>query len=157
MTSTPPASGLSVERILPLDEYGLAPCPFCGTPWSDGGCYPITRNEDWWRVACGNVEGCGASIERETREATIAAWNRRALLDAWLGEADDNGWQPISTAPRDGSYIWVACEHCMRIACWSEDRWRDLDGKYPRLDVLFTPTHWRRIPPLPTPTEPGAV
>jgi hypothetical protein len=58
-------------------------------------------------------------------------------------------WLPIETAPMDGGLIWVANECSMRIASWSEERWRDFHGESPRLDVLFTPTHWMPLPGLP--------
>ncbi len=61
-----------------LDEYGCAPCPFCGNPYSDGGVYPANRDETLWTVACGNIEGCGARIDGPTRSIVLDNWNRRA-------------------------------------------------------------------------------
>ena len=58
-------------------------------------------------------------------------------------------WQPIGTAPKDGSFIighgdGVAIENCPYIMEWSEgDGWVEA---YSEVDV--TPTHWM---PLPTP------
>jgi len=53
----------------------LLPCPFCGNPdvQDDEGCYPTSRG---WQVLCGDPF-CNASISGETRELTVAKWNRR--------------------------------------------------------------------------------
>jgi hypothetical protein len=74
-------------------------------------------------------------------------------------------WRSIETAPKNGSYIWLADDNSARIAFWSagakwEHRgtvgggWRDMATAEARgPDSLhFTPTHW-----MPVPRLPGAV
>jgi hypothetical protein len=64
----------------------------------------------------------------------------------------DDGWQPIETAPRDGTVVWVfngeqACmwwDHVCGLWLWSEVLLSDVD---PEPDQ---PTHWR---PLPAPPQ----
>jgi hypothetical protein len=65
------------------------------------------------------------------------------------------GWQPIETAPQDGTVIWLGAPGQLRLGLWQQERWADL-GKveasivHPqRQDVLFTPTHWMPIPTAP--------
>lgn len=68
------------------------------------------------------------------------------------------GWQSIESAPKDGSFIWLATKDHMRIGYWyvvtddpSKEHWADMaraEARGPR-DLLFTPTHWRSLPELP--------
>ena len=66
-------------------------------------------------------------------------------------------WQPIETAPRDGTRIIGACRYYTKILAYSEAieadehfphrvpaRWED-DGE----GFALEPTHWLPIPPLP--------
>ena len=62
------------------------------------------------------------------------------------------GWQDISTAPKDGTQIHVAKAGCPHVwkAHWEKmkrvpDRWASFAGLVP-----FKPTHWQ---PLPAPPE----
>lgn len=66
------------------------------------------------------------------------------------------GWQPIETAPKDGSEILVSLTHSLGDDEWENVRWVDtyFDGGWfwyrNRIDIPFPPTHWI---PLPTPPE----
>lgn len=67
-------------------------------------------------------------------------------------------WQPIETAPKDGTHVLVRGTQktwtCTRIACrherpsWSGPgvhvSWLTVPG-----DWQFTPTHWMPLPPPP--------
>lgn len=57
----------------------LEPCPFCGCGQDNFGEYPFPaeRADGEWIARCGNVELCGAEIRLGSRDAVIAAWNRR--------------------------------------------------------------------------------
>jgi len=71
-------------------------------------------------------------------------------------------WQPIETAPKDGSKIMISGDSYVTIGWWEEDKgktlisadkpyWEPYDFSYwDRYDIgdWFTPTHWM---PLPTP------
>ena len=56
-------------------------------------------------------------------------------------------WQPIDTAPKDGTDVLVWCGGAMFIACMEVGRWF-----FDRTDysVKPLPTHWM---PLPAPPE----
>ena len=58
-------------------------------------------------------------------------------------------WQPIETAPKDGTDVLVWCGGAMFIACMDVGRWF-----FDRTDhsVKPIPTHWM---PLPKPPEPN--
>ena len=67
-------------------------------------------------------------------------------------------WQPIETAPRDGTeillYVGTLC-HDYGVAWWNGEWWemgsRECAGMKDRFDVEFgAPTHWM---PLPEPPE----
>lgn len=67
-------------------------------------------------------------------------------------------WQPIETAPKDGTSILVAHELAVFSACWEKDGretntgqpgW--IDGVMNRSEeyVVYEPTHWMPLPDLP--------
>ena len=61
------------------------------------------------------------------------------------------GWQPIETAPRDGTWIivWRRCgnDYIRQIG---EDHWRDdLGGCWGRSNQDCCPTHWMPLPEPP--------
>jgi hypothetical protein len=75
---------------------------------------------------------------------------RVAVLEAQIE------WQPIETAPKDGSQIDVFVLHRGRVCnvrwslngCWSEYALDDFDGtSWQKLDGL--PTHWMPLPKPP--------
>jgi hypothetical protein len=66
-------------------------------------------------------------------------------------------WQPIETAPKDGSYIVVwppTWNKGVSCAKWNSDRfsakprpyWQRLDAMQTTQSRLKTPTHWAPIP-----------
>ena len=60
-------------------------------------------------------------------EHEMIAYARAAL------SAGDAGWQPIETAPKDGSDCWLLVEEEVRRGFWVEiefEERRDLDGRY---------------------------
>jgi hypothetical protein len=72
-------------------------------------------------------------------------------------------WQPIATAPKDGTEIVLWCEDgsLVRLACWRGGAWREWDLARSGFDCMAwvilqspPPTHWFKIEP-PT-TEGGA-
>jgi hypothetical protein len=65
----------------------------------------------------------------------------------------EQGWQPIETAPRDGTPVLIGCglTQSQRWAVWSGGMWRDgQESAGGRVSGVPSPTHWR---PLPTPPE----
>jgi hypothetical protein len=128
---------------------GLEACPFCGPGeskvdlWHDD----VARR---WRVGCGR---CGASTGTSPRDKTqapaITAWNTRA-----------SGWQPIETAPRDGTFFVAVNANNARVPnpyfiCYSDqpeagDHFAEGAGwRCPGRDWPVYPTHWLPLPPTP--------
>jgi hypothetical protein len=75
----------------------------------------------------------------------------------------DDGWQPIETAPRDGTrmLLWVAVNEEPVIAAWCVSRapyrfegwstgWETASGYDVGYASIGDPTHWR---PLPAPPQ----
>lgn len=65
-----------------MDEK-LKPCPFCGHSMEsddENGCYQkagfISASTPVWSVTCFGT-ACNASVESTSKDAAIAAWNRR--------------------------------------------------------------------------------
>ena len=156
---TPPTVPAAVPAAVSAE---LLPCPCCGDTDLEGGIFPIDRGETMFAIRCGNREGCGISmectqmddIEGHPRDRLRKAWNRRSQPEA--GE-----WQPIATAPRDGTRVLIACiGECgalwMYVAWNKRSIWRVLERKDgSHIDVLDTPTHWRPLPAPPTPPYKG--
>jgi Lar family restriction alleviation protein len=142
----------------------LEPCPFCGgadveqSDNEDKDWYP---NTFWVQCGCGargpdefnglfrGGWGAATRTDGECRTAAIAAWNRRA-----------SGWQPIETAPRDGTIILTWITHratdnggpvntAAIVSWWGPDAdcWVERDS----FDTV-RPTHWQPLPPAPEPT-----
>lgn len=65
------------------------------------------------------------------------------LIAAALRCSPVSGWQPIDTAPKDGSWLIVSNGKYMDVARWSHGSFGGFseDG-----DVL----HWQPLPPLPS-------
>lgn len=135
----------------------LLPCPFCG-----GAVHLYYDSEhstaDWITHDDPRHE-CGIDSQFfESRAEAIAVWNRRAPV-----EVKPLTWQPIETAPKDGTEFqaWVLTmgngfweprcrfdeNECFQI--WDRVDY-DTDGwaVYPNLD----PTHWMPFPDPPEPT-----
>jgi len=70
-----------------------------------------------------------------------------------------NEWQPIETAPKDGSAVMLIDERCeylpdrWAIAYWRPDSWANdwrvcgADGRDYQTDI--EPTHWQPLPEPP--------
>ena len=98
----------------------LLPCPFCGGK-------PYLANVAM--VGCAYVVCTDCRIQGDdgSQERAIAAWNRRAPV-----------WQPIATAPKDGTRV---------------DLWHSANGRIPdcrHVEAYSAVTHWQ---PLPAPPQ----
>lgn len=76
-------------------------------------------------------------------------------VSAWSAPEDarPEGWQPIETAPKDGTTIIVLDGSCVEPAMWDCEEevdggqcWRASDPAWERIQ----PTHWTPLPPPPT-------
>ncbi len=59
------------------------------------------------------------------------------------------GWQPIETAPKDGTKILAANDHDYYIAEWSTNA--NGSFNWNNTEYTFTPAHWLPLEPLPAP------
>lgn len=73
-------------------------------------------------------------------------------------------WQPIDTAPKDGTWIIVSGDGRVEPACWEQRKdddghsgWCAAGSSYGGVlydihyELEFNPTHWMPLPPAPQP------
>ena len=85
--------------------------------------YDIKRLQDWGSIY---------------KPKALDAWQARAALSA-----GDAGWQPIETAPKDGSDCWLLVDGDVRRGFWVEiefEERRDMDGRY--IDQTDADAYW---------------
>lgn len=82
----------------------------------------------------------------------VTAAEAQAMARELLSRRESDEWQPIETAPTDGSRVLAWC------ASWSNAltvqyygyRWGAVEGKFP----FNQPTHWRHLPQSPQGSTP---
>lgn len=106
-------------------------------PWSDGPIWPFK-----WLPVIRDVLRAIAD-EKEKAEA----------------ERDAARWQPIETAPKDGTLVdlWAGeriadCAWNVPSNCWAERSVSSFSGR-PYWAVVNNPTHWMPLPAAPTNPE----
>lgn len=124
----------------------------------------MTAIDDWLNTYA--PEFCDEKRVAEARErlgeygtigyiAYVQEQNRNALA---LNGTEATGWQPIETAPKDGSEVLV-CKPFMDgwahyVVFWLRDKgwtvWSNAEGW-----ELAEPTHWMPLPAPPTPKSPS--
>lgn len=113
------------------DNEMLKPCPFCG-----GEAELITKAPEAY-VHC---LACSATSDSSFVPGHAAKqWNRRAAASA-----EPVAWQPIETAPMDGTDVLIAAYGRAAEAWYSDSshRWLWANGE----PVLMTVTHWMPLP-----------
>jgi hypothetical protein len=127
----------------------LLPCPFCGgTDLQDRG-----DNAIWCKnQACEAGIDIGHSVGAEARADRTKRWNTRA---APLPQTDRE-WQPIETAPKDGTGILVIDDNVMdgfhQVVFWDDDakqpgwNWATSDGPSFHRECF---THWKPLDKTP--------
>lgn len=157
-----------------LPSKKLLRCPFCG----HGGALHIDDRDRWRQIVCG---GCGAKApEQMTEGAAYAAWNRRPGHEpcahlpkqaAWCPKCSAQPpapeWQPIETAPKDGTPVlvsnderdgaWIAYYHPVYTSGYRPDNpWSSLmlNMRWHKTKWASTvPTKWMPIPAVATSTK----
>lgn len=77
-------------------------------------------------------------------------------LEAALARAEGAGWQPIETAPKDGTRIlvWIGDDFPM-VAKWKESKygswWNPCEDLIADVLGACAPTHWMPLPAAPEP------
>ena len=68
-------------------------------------------------------------------------------------------WQPIETAPKDGTVVKLLCENDLedlgRYCDYTEMKGMTLDGEWSTLFGNGEPTHWQPLPQPPTEEAPN--
>jgi Lar family restriction alleviation protein len=125
----------------------LKPCPFCGG-------HTVEFDESLDAIYC---HDCGASgAHADTEDEAAAAWNRRA--QDVRGEVME--WQPIETAPKDGTCILVSNEYGSWIAKYVPEYQSGYRPAVPWMSMMLNhdhmrwgvralvPTNWQPLPAL---------
>jgi hypothetical protein len=87
----------------------------------------------------------GIKTVEHQRQAMAAALD--AVDQLRLRNVAQSAWQPIETAPKDGTEVIVVERHLVRISFWDEPRggvWSKWPGREP-----WDPTHWMPLPTIP--------
>lgn len=98
------------------------------------------------------------AIVAEMRARIVDSWtaNDHEVL-AWADRIeaalqDREGWRPIETAPKDGSYILVTNgepDGCF-VVCWYDEGWCYEVHRHDGAVHMNTATHWMPLPAAPT-------
>lgn len=97
-----------------------------------------------------------SSIESEIAQITTKAAELEAAIAVADTAAAEQQWQPIETAPKDGTPILAVSEAHIKEG-WSPQviEWSDVWMYSECFDeFMFEPTHWMPIPAAPTPPKP---
>lgn len=95
----------------------------------------------------------GAESDRDTTRDVALEYEAQVAALTATGP----GWQPIETAPKDGTWVLVASYRGAHLGWMSNARWRQPNpGGRPRLscwfdgtDYMVPPTHWQPLPEPP--------
>lgn len=154
-----------VERMLGGWDFNLSPDkpggPYTAEMiWPDGaltpeGAYfpPVGRGATRpLAILAGLLD---ALLTTSTEGADHAPALRTPITDGGRAEGrapEGTGWQPIETAPKDGTAVLLWSGIVMRAGWWaaSDDVWR-IGGD----SILRKATHWRPLPPAPGRPDPN--
>jgi len=139
---------LEAEKAVQEQHYGeVAAAAACGSALHHG------------EAAC--TEGVILGVEYSiTRIKELIAQKPQAASHAVVGQQ----WQPIETAPKDGTYILAVMEgYIPSTVCWRDYCWMtmDMEASYDDGDFEYQGewklTHWMPLPPAPQPAHQEGV
>jgi hypothetical protein len=115
-----------------------------------------SKTPEWAMSAADDVWTALANNEANGREAEMALFSQ-ALLSAYERGRAEREWQPIETAPKDGTKVdlWVIFKEAgprrFPDAHWNDKLGGWQLGEYNALDYMTPPTitHWMKVPPPP--------
>lgn len=109
----------------------------------------------------------GYAVESVYEENSVQIYPEKAL-EAWEHKPNQlpriEGWQPIETAPKDGTKIllgyfpgaskdwpdWSSAPESWRCAFWNRTKQKWIEGKtYLSSEGFYSPTHWMPLPQPP--------
>ena len=111
------------------------------------------RKRFWWVSCVGECKDFHYDAT-DTEPAAIAAWNRRApTMNNAPQSAQTRDWQPIATAPKDGSDVLVTGDDWLQAGFAWYGEARGITAWHPRGELETfedeQPTHWLALPALP--------
>lgn len=92
---------------------------------------------------------------RPVFEVSDWAYARADHILQALQAAEEAAWQPISTAPRDGTPLWLFARAknattAAQVVGWYLDEHGWIEAAFaPNHPVGLVPTHWQPLPPRP--------
>jgi len=130
------------DRAVPT-EPTLLPCPFCG-----GEPRMVSGGPGCTFIQCSI---CNASGDDGSEEYAVEKWNCRAALTAALPVIERAKWQPIETAPKDGTSILLFASDYPPLSYMGVGQWAFADPDLGFVEGWFwpfaiRPTHWMPLP-----------
>ena len=136
---------IALEDVVRENRAAISAMPLS----SDGGCPPVEREDavKFLEQAFRNIELPPLSMGDlgDIRVGLQHFIKQRAALSA-MPLSSDGGWQPISTAPKDGSWIIGLTKHGVVPLRWGVS-WND--QHWANGCVVYAPTHWMPLPSAP--------
>lgn len=135
-----------------MTKIELKPCQFCAAPPITGPANPDEEGDAWAFIECANVK-CKIKPRIEQYSENGTQYCLRKAAKIWNTRASQ--WQPIETAPKDGTRILLhdANSAAKRqpinttVGSWWSDKYRN--HWFPDHGFVNKPTHWMPLPELP--------
>jgi hypothetical protein len=136
------------KPMTPADDWAeLEALAKAATPGKWRAWFTRRRSPEIYTDPCGAMNDRIGSTLRKNDAAFIAAANPATILKL-IARQQEGGWQPIETAPRDGTWVIGATDFGVVPLRWGLS-WND--QHWANGCVVYRPTHWRPLPPSPDP------
>ena len=120
----------------------------------------IDTNSEAFRAALEAYHNCDpVKVEHEMVKGSKVidlGLSNIASLAAALTTYEAAKWQPIETAPKDGSNIILGNDVTVAVGKWARDDWRAMyfvcegtDDFRAGAGLIYKPTHWQPLPKSP--------